>query len=372
MILFFIALFAAGLFWFQKFLYRRFWAAGIRVEVSFQEEAVQAGEETALFEVVENRKWLPVPSLKVKFQCSRKLKFEDADNSAVTDQYYRNDLFSVMPFQRITRTHRVLCPHRGYYGISGIDLVGTDLFFSEELHGHMQSEQRIYVLPGFYESPLLQEAVRRISGEIAVRRYELTDPFTHRGIREYEPYDEMKSINWKATAKTGELKVNIREHTAVKAVRMFLNLQDRNILRREELLETGIRICARLARELLESGVQVSVYANARDCITQRPLSLEGVSGAGNLENICKMLARLDLQKPAADFEGCFGEKIFGAEALYTVFISPDRHEDFQQLLGRYKEREEFSWLCPVKEMEEGDIRDELMGSVVKILEEER
>ena len=74
MILFFIALFAAGLFWFQKFLYRRFWAEGIRVEVSFQEEMVQAGEETALFEVVENRKWLPIPSLKVKFQCSRKLR----------------------------------------------------------------------------------------------------------------------------------------------------------------------------------------------------------------------------------------------------------------------------------------------------------
>ena len=44
MILFFIALFAAGLFWFQKFLYRRFWAEGIRVEVSFQEAMVQAGE----------------------------------------------------------------------------------------------------------------------------------------------------------------------------------------------------------------------------------------------------------------------------------------------------------------------------------------
>ena len=134
----------------------------------------------------------------------------------------------------------------------------------------------------------------------------------------------------------------------------------------------SISICARLARGLLESGVQVSVYANAKDCVTGRPLSLEGVSGAGNLENICKMLARLDLQKPADDFAQCFSEEIFGSEALYTVFISPDRHEDFQQLLGRYKEREAFSWLCPVKEMEQGDIRDELMGSIVKILEEER
>lgn len=370
MILFFIAFFAVGLFWFQRYLYRGFWDRGIWAELSFREENVQAGGETVLLEVVENRKWLPAPSLKVKFQCSRKLVFSDTDNSAVTDQYYRNDLFSVMPFQRITRSHRVRCPHRGYFGISGIDLVATDLFFSEELHGHLPGNAGIYVLPGFYESPLLQEAVRRISGEIAVRRYELEDPFTHRGIREYEPYDEMKSINWKATAKTGELKVNIREHTAVKAVRIFLNLQDRNILRREELLEMSISIGARLARELLETGVQVSVYANAGDCITGEILSLEGVLGEAGLEHICKSLARLDLNRQTPDFAECFAEKLFRQEALYTVFVSPDRHEDFQELLLQYGEKEEFSWLCPVKEMEEGDIRPELERNLTKILEE--
>ena len=212
--------------------------------------------------------------------------------------------------------------------------------------------------------------MRRISGEIAVRRYELTDPFTHRGIREYEPYDEMKSINWKATAKTGELKVNIREHTAMKAVRIFLNLQDRNILRREELLEMSISICARLAAELTGSGVLASVYANARDCITDRILSLQGAAGPGGFEDICKSLARLDLSKETEDFNECFQERIFREEALYTVFISPERHEEFQELLAGYREKEDFAWLCPVKEMEEGDIREELAGNIVKILEE--
>ena len=370
MILLFIALFAAALFWLQKYLYRRFWSLGIDVELSFEEEMVQAGDQTSLFEEVQNGKWLPIPSLKVKFQCSRKLRFPDTDNSAVTDQYYRNDLFSVMPFQKITRTHRIQCPHRGYFGISGIDLVSTDLFFTEEMHGHLNSDTRIYVLPELYRSALLQDAIRKISGEVAVRRYEITDPFTHRGIREYEPYDEMKSINWKATAKTGELKVNIREHTAMKAVRIFLNLQDRNILRREELLEMSISICARLAAELTGSGVLASVYANARDCNTDRILSLQGAAGPGGFEDICKSLARLDLSKETEDFNECFQERIFREEALYTVFISPERHEEFQELLARYREKEDFAWLCPVKEMEEGDIREELAGNIVKILEE--
>ena len=64
-------------------------------------------------------------------------------------------------------------------------------------------------------------------------------------------FESVKTLQLQATAKTGELKVNSREHTGVKAVRIFLNLADNNIFRRESLLETSIRICARMAAELL-------------------------------------------------------------------------------------------------------------------------
>ncbi|MBO5057306.1 MAG: DUF58 domain-containing protein [Lachnospiraceae bacterium] len=370
MVIFLIALFAGALFLLQRFLYRRFWNSGITVKLSFSDEAVNAGERTSLLEIVENRKWLPLATLKVKFQCSKALKFSDTDNSAVTDKYYRNDLFSVMPYQRITRTHKIECPQRGYYGIYGIDLVGADLFFSVEMHGHLDSDSRLYVLPKMYQSLFLDSAIKKINGEVAVRRHEAEDPFTYRGIREYEPYDEMKAINWKATAGTGELKVNVREHTAVKAVRIFLNLQDNNILRREELLEASVSICARMVWELLNQGVQTAVYANARDCMTGQIMNLQGTAAAGGTEAIFKSLARLDFHKETEDFSVCFGEKLFREEGLYTVFISPNRHEDFQGLLSAYKEREDFCWLCPVKEIDDGNIRPELAGSIKMILEE--
>ncbi|MGN0376415.1 MAG: DUF58 domain-containing protein [Suilimivivens sp.] len=370
MVILFIAFLAGVMYLLQKLLYRQFWEKGVSVRLSFEEEMVEAGDDAALLEVVENRKWLPLATLKVKFQCSKNLKFTDTDNSAVTDLYYRNDLFSIMPYQRITRTHRLNCPQRGYFGIYGIDLVGADLFFSIELHAHQDSNTRIYVLPGHLHSPVLDSAMKKISGEVVVKRYEMEDPFTHRGIREYEPYDEIKSINWKATAKTGELKVNIHEYTAVRSVRIFLNLQDNNILRREELLERSISICARMAQELAEQGIQIAVYANAVDCITGQPLRLEDVAGGEGLNGIYKSLARLDLKRETLDFKETFGEILFLTNALYTVFISPDRHEDFQDLLVSYKEKEDFCWLCPVKTMEVGEIKAELKSSVIMLPEE--
>ena len=50
----------------------------------------------------------------------------------------------------------------------------------------------------------------------------------------------MKTINWKATARTGDLMVNIRNYTSLRAVRIFLNLADTGILKNEQLVELCI------------------------------------------------------------------------------------------------------------------------------------
>lgn len=147
MVIIFVALFGGVFFLLQRILYAHFWNKGVQVQLSFEKEMVQAGDEIKLFEVVENDKKLPLSSLKVKFQCSRHLIFSDRENGNVTDQYYRNDLFSIMPYHRVTRTHRILCPKRGYYGIHGIDLVGADLFFSQEMMDSRESDASLYVIP---------------------------------------------------------------------------------------------------------------------------------------------------------------------------------------------------------------------------------
>ncbi len=371
MVIVVVAIVAGCLFVLQKYLYRKNWQKGVEVSLQFDREAVTAGGYVNLLEVIENRKYLPLPSLKVKFQCSRHLKFMDDSNSSVTDRYYRNDLFSVMPYKRITRSNKLYCPQRGYYVIRGVDLVGADLFFSEEMVGSRDTTTTLYVYPAKAKARNLEEALKKINGEVAVRRYELEDPFTFRGIREYEPHDEMKSINWKASARTGELKVNMREHTAVKNVRIFMNLSDKNILRREELLELSISICKMLTEGLLSQGIKLAVYANAKDCVSGQSLQIENRGTGAALADIDRALARLDLEKPVIDFAECFGEKLFEEEDLYTIFISPERHNEFQDLLCAYKEKGSFIWLCPVKEMEPESIKSELADSTTLLLYEE-
>ena len=350
MLIIWIGLGAAAFFFLQAWIYGRFWDRGLSARLFFSAQSVTEGERCFLSEQVENRKALPLPMLKVKFQVSRKLHFEDEGDSAVTDQYYRNDILSLGPHQRLTRRIPFRCTARGYYRIEGLDLVASDLFLSREMVSETGTESVLYVYPAPVRGASLDAAIRRLNGEILAKRHLLEDPFEYRGLREYAPFDEPRSINWKATARTGDLTVNLRGYTALRAVRIFLNLDDRGIWKRQELLELCIRIAARIAQELLRQGIRTAVFCNARDVLTGEVMRLAPGAGAGHLEQLNRALARLDLDREAPLFEETFAAEL-EAEGKDTasLFLSAQTDEDFQRLLERFsRSGAEFTWMCPL------------------------
>ena len=367
MILIFIAGGAFLLYFLQLGIYRKFWDKELQVSLRFTSDSVYEKETAILEEVVENHKRLPLPVLKVKFRCSRYLQFERAKNAAVTDFYYRNDVFTALPMKRITRSLPFLCTKRGYYGIRGIDLLSSDLFLSKNFIAERESGTTLYVRPRPFHSVELSHALQKINGEVLAKRHLLEDPFEYRGIREYQPYDNMRNINWKATAKTGLLMVNQKNYTSLKAVRIFLNLDDHAILRREELLELSIRIAAELAQSMLAQGMRVSVFSNTADVVTGQYLELADSAGAGHLEVILKGLARIDLDKPAFPFGKIFSERLCrDTNDTFTVIISPNVYEEFQRELLAYREVDpDFFWICP-RDMYEAKEEVKLMEGLEK------
>ena len=131
----------------QMLIYKRYWAKNLYVSVRFRQDAIYEGEEGEIVEVIENRKRLPLPMLKIKFQTSRNLGFLDDKGSKTTDQYYRNDIFQVGIGEKITRTLHFYGKKRGYYRINNIDLLGSDLFFLMEDSRSQSTNQYLYVYP---------------------------------------------------------------------------------------------------------------------------------------------------------------------------------------------------------------------------------
>lgn len=343
----------------EEKLYEHYWEKNLSVNLEFSEESVVEGEHCTLCERVENAKLLPLPALKVKFQVSRQLQFEETDRgSSVTDQYYRNDVLSVRPYMRHVRKLSFLCKKRGFYVINGLDLVAGNVFLSRELVKSFSSDTQLYVYPRPFRGTEFEQAMQKLSGEILCRRHVMEDPFEYRGIREYSQWDTMRDINWKATARTGDLKVNMKNYTAQKAVRVFLNLEDGAIWRQEELLEISIRMAAGAMEHFLSLGVRTALYTNGPDILTGKPVILEASSGIGHMENVNRGLARIELSKGAGSFVKLLGETVLGrqdsAGEMFSIFISPDAQDDFRQLLCECEQRQmDYVWICPKSGNEE-------------------
>ena len=104
MAVFWIVLGALAFWVLQNKIYQKYWDKDMEAGLRFTENTLTQGDSGILEVWVENRKFLPIPALKVKFQVSRNLQFEDTKKvSIVTDQYYRNDVLSVRPYMRHAR-----------------------------------------------------------------------------------------------------------------------------------------------------------------------------------------------------------------------------------------------------------------------------
>lgn len=352
------ALLSFLLFIVERKLYQKLWNRHLHVHLEFAQKSLFEGEKGTLSEMIENGKRLPLPMLKVKFQTDRNLAFSDTASSKVTDFYYRNDIFQVRGKERITRKLSFTALKRGYYRIRNIDLVAADLFLSTEYVESQTTNRYLYVYPKPSIPKELMQSLQQINGEILARRRFLEDPFEYRGIREYQPYDDMRSINWKASAKTGELKVNQKNYTSLQTIRIFFNIEDTGILKKEDAVEASLRIVAGLAAFYLNQGVHVSCFGNGKDIIHGMPTQIEAGAGAGQLQQIYQALARVDTSVKPFNFVHIFEQRLLQESAgTITMIVSPNAYGDFVSLLSRGKKQGlTCIWFYPTLEKEEPEI----------------
>lgn len=110
----------------QKRLYAKWWNRNLDVTISFEDTCVREGDASALTEVIYNGKFLPLPVFHVKFSTDRSFRFADTENTVVTDSYYRNDVFSVLGYRKITRRLPFQTGKRGLYGIPSLNMTARD------------------------------------------------------------------------------------------------------------------------------------------------------------------------------------------------------------------------------------------------------
>ncbi|MBR4759694.1 MAG: DUF58 domain-containing protein [Lachnospiraceae bacterium] len=258
-------LLAVLVFWVQTLMYRRLWNQNLKASLSFDRDVLYEGQTNELVEVIENRKYMPIPILQVKFSITRTFLFEKRNNTNVTDKYYRSDFFTIMPWQKITRTYPFVCSKRGFYTTDDLDLICRSFFMNERMIETRRGSESVCVLPARIRHQDLPDEVNNLLGETEKNMRLNEDPFTFAGIRDYQPFDNIRSINWKVTARHDNLSVNTFNTTFSKKVVLLLNVEANSMMHAAEIAEWAIKIAAHLASRFISSHIPTALYTNGVD-----------------------------------------------------------------------------------------------------------
>lgn len=313
----------------QQRMYARLWNQNLEVSIAFEDEYVEVGEKSALQETIRNGKFLPLPVFHVKFSTDRSFRFDDLENVAVTDGYYRNDAFSVLGHQQIKRRLSFTTTRRGLFGVSGVNITARDFFMTGHFASTLYSEAWLYVLPGKRSFPELETCNSFILGELSARKNMIEDPYVFTGIRDYSYGDTMSRINWKATAKTGDLKVNMYGYTVEQRVKILLNLETQALVKTAYLQELSIELASSVAQMLLKQKIETAICSNGEDILTGKCEKLEAGASMEHALSVDKYLARIHNNMGIETFFGILDQEIARSEKNVTyIVVSPYYRED--------------------------------------------
>lgn len=309
--------------------YKHHWYRDIAVQLRFETDALYAGEETSIYEVIENLKMMPVPVLEVGFHTKKELDFAEEDNANISDYIYKRDIFSVLGRQRITRRIPLKCTRRGYYKIQEADLATHSLLYKKQFGRELKTDAAIYVYPKMADVSDIMPLCERMLGTLQCSKRLYEDPFAFRTIRNYTVDDPMKTINWKASARTGALMVNTFDSVLSQKAMLFLDVEDTGILKYEDLVEESIAVTATLARRLLRQGIEVGFCFN-RSTAAENAGQESGFAPTNEKSMLVRMehmLAEYRLEDGAHSYEAEFN-RYPTAEDTLLVFITKNLNEE--------------------------------------------
>ena len=318
----------------QILLFRRFALASLAYERRFSQRAVYAGERLELVETIANRGRLPLPWVKLEAVFGSGLRFAGRSEMRVVAgqafQYHRS-VFHLSPRLRITRRHALIAAERGYHSLQPVSMTAGDLFGLARKTVDIRPHSELFVYPRALPIAEIPHPAHSFLGDIAVRRFILSDPFLTAGVRAYRPGDPLRSIHWGATARTGSLQVRQEDFTADYRLMLYVNFEcDEDMweaVSRPELVETALSYASSIAAYASAQGLAVGFGANAKLAGGEDERAcLDPAAGREHLETVLRAMARLTMFVTRS-FQGFLAQEIErgvnGCDVLIlTAFVS--------------------------------------------------
>ncbi|MEX0786448.1 MAG: DUF58 domain-containing protein [Dehalococcoidia bacterium] len=267
----------------------------VELERMLPESRAFPGEELRLTYRLTNRKALPLPRVEMRDQLPQLLTPESLDlpRSGAPESNVYTHTTHLGWHERTTWSLDLPCPERGYFRIGPARLQSGDAFGLFTSRREETTTAGVVVYPRTLSLPDLGLPAARPLGERKGRERIFEDPLRIAGLRDYEPGDPIRRIDWKATARRGTMQSRVYEPSTTQQLLVALNVDTLEHTWQgfiPEQLEAAIVVAASLARWATDERYAVGLIANASLSESDRPIAIAPGRAPDQLSRILEAL----------------------------------------------------------------------------------
>jgi uncharacterized protein (DUF58 family) len=254
-------------------------------------------EEVVVTLRVTNRKPLPLPWIEMQDSFPEAMRSDDplsTYGSSNTGRLGVSWTTSAAAYDKIFRDYVLKAPERGVYELGPASVRTGDPFglFPQQRMGVQNT--RILVYPRIVDVGEQALPARRPFGERTGGLRIFEDPARVSGLRDYEPGDLLRRVDWNATARLGRIQSRIYDPTSSHHLLVCLNtatLTPHWAGFVPELFEGGITIAASLAKQAHEQRFAVGLLATSSVADAHRAIRVPPSRTEGQLIRMLEALA---------------------------------------------------------------------------------
>jgi uncharacterized protein (DUF58 family) len=278
----------------------RYWSRHLFDRVTFtrtpDERRAFIGEEVGVDFELTNKKPLPLPWYEWRFALGEALPVEGETlgAAAVPGLKWLHRRGSLGWYQQHRWRFTLRPSERGYHQFGPATIKSADLVGAFPRTIDDEIKEHLVVFPKVVPLEDLGLPSDRPFGERRGGDRVFEDPLRIAGLREYRPGDPLKRIDWKATARSGELRSRVYEPSATQQLYLMVNIDTmehswEGYLKEE--LERIVSVTASLAAWAAGARYAVGLLANGAFPDADRPIRLPPSRSRDQLTRILEALA---------------------------------------------------------------------------------
>lgn len=276
-------------------IYERTVMKGLSVEIINDEVRHYKGESGELKIRITQNGWMPILGGNLKVTAGDDIKFNDDQALKIRLQTETSVSFTVLPKRATIVEIPYVAASRGVSKIVSSHIKVPRIFS----FGHMDLKQigaaqhEVIIYPDKYAVHNEPLKIKVAQGLFKHHDSLYNDPLLTLGNREYMETDSLRDINWKQSARMGQLQSKIYEKTTYTEWLILVNLRSESVFAPPKNIEEIFEKLSYLTGEIAKEDITYSMIANMKTFDEGNFFRIDDLSGVRSYRSVLEALAKI-------------------------------------------------------------------------------